>query len=74
MAKLEYRIVNTAAGTIFSERFPTEDAAQGRIEEYRNLWKDVTAGKYLKIYVASDSPEEYRGEGVYDGLTPEPVE
>lgn len=68
MAKLEYRIVNTAAGTIFSERFPTEEAAQGRINDYRNLHKDVTAAKYLKIFVASDTPEPYRGPQELDGL------
>jgi hypothetical protein len=65
VAKLEYRIVNTAAGTIFSERFPTEEAAHGRLNQYRRMWSDDTTCKYLKIYIASDTPEPYRGPAGY---------
>lgn len=64
MAKLEYRIVNTVARSVFSERFPTEEAAQARIDEYADYGEETghpNFVKYLEIFVTTDTPRPYMG-------------
>ena len=57
---IEYRIVNSAAGHIFSERFLTAAAAHARILEYRDRGDKVD---YLAIFTISAPKFHWIQEG-----------
>jgi len=58
---IEYRIINTGAAHVFSERFLSADAAHARILEYRERGENV---KYLAIVTMSHPKFHFLAEGV----------
>jgi len=52
-SNVEFRIVNTEAGTVFSERFLTQADAWDRIWEFRELSLDI---RFLTVFTMS-APE-----------------
>jgi len=57
---IEYKIVNTAAGHIFGERFLSAADAHARILEYRERGEKVD---YLAIFTIAAPKYQYLAEG-----------